>query len=330
MTKSVLASLIKSRFLIQSPYRLIHYVTSDCNCSCKACIRWHRLHHVQNDLTLDDIYSMLRNAREAGMIYYVAMGGEPLLRKDLPDILKYAKQLGFITAIVTNGFFLKERRAEILPYTDTLVVSIDAIDHVHDELRNVSGILTKAIDGIRSCKDTTTKIGILSTLSIPTVHRVDEMVQLAKELGVQITFHPIDLYKGYNDDLVPSQSEFREAFVRIRYWKKKGYDIGNSFLYLRYFSSRKPYRCHGPKTFINVDANGDIFSCIDVINKKWGTTKTTTFTKIFHSNEFKTFCRSIEQCNRCGVATVADASFAHTLNPFIIIEKAIETRFSFK
>ena len=123
-------NLFKSRFISHSPFRLVHEITYQCNCKCIICERWKKSSNCQNELSTKEIFKMIEEGKKAGIITYVVDGGEPLFRKDLPDILQYAKQLNYITSVVTNGFYLKNRYDEILPFTDSLVVSIDSNDEL--------------------------------------------------------------------------------------------------------------------------------------------------------------------------------------------------------
>jgi radical S-adenosyl methionine domain-containing protein 2 len=70
-------------------------------------------------------------------------GGEPTLIKELPEIVKYAKELGLITTVVTNGAKLSQNSLlrKLAPYLDWVALSIDSMN---DELNIKSG---RAING---------------------------------------------------------------------------------------------------------------------------------------------------------------------------------------
>jgi len=172
-----LVNFFKNRFLLNTPFKLIHSVTSNCNCKCKLCNVWTKSSDSRNELTTDEALLMLENAEQAGISSYTAMGGEPLLRNDLHHILKYAKQLNFTTSLVTNGFFLFEKFAELSPFTDLLIVSIDSNDELHDELRGVQGIRKKAIEGIKLWKNAKTKIVINTTVNNLNLVKIESLLK---------------------------------------------------------------------------------------------------------------------------------------------------------
>lgn len=107
----------KARFL-HSPLRLVHMVTYKCNGRCKICNNWKKINYYNDELSINEIFSMLDDTKKANIKIYTVMGGEPLMKKDLPKIVKYSKKLGFFVNLVTNGYFLKDRYKEIIPFVD--------------------------------------------------------------------------------------------------------------------------------------------------------------------------------------------------------------------
>jgi len=321
-----LLKVLKTRFILNSPYQLLHLITSKCNCKCDICNLWKRSSEYKNDLTTKEIIEMLNDAKKAGIVFYSVLGGEPLLRDDLKVILKYAKEIGMTTAVVTNGYNLKEKCREIYPFIDLLVVSIDSNDDLHDEMRRCKGLREKAIEGIKECKKSKMKITINSIINNRNLSKIDGLVNLARELKVNISFQPMDNIRGYNEHLQPSYGELQAAFKKIIEYKKKDFPVINSFEYLKIFSERKKYTCYAPRCFINVEANGDISSCLHVYNKKWGNTRSSSMKDIFQSKEYRIYCKNVKNCNECNVACVIESSLLYVLNPKILIEKAFSYR----
>jgi len=312
--------VLKSRFITHSPLIVTHLITSLCNARCKTCDIWKKSSEYKNDLLKEDIFYMLKKAREGGVIWYTAWGGEPLLRKDLPEILKFAKENNLITTVITNGFFLKDKYCEFAPFTDFLIVSIDSHDKLHDKMRGVDGILEKSIEGIKLLKKSKikTKIIINTVISKLNLDKIEGLCKLSKELDVTITFEPMEIFGKYNKHLRPTKKELKKAFSQIMKYKRLGYRIGNSFEYLQNFSNKKFYVCHAPKCFIHVDARGNIFSCL---NKKWGNIKETSFKEIFNSEQYKEFCKNAEKCKICDVSCVIESSLCYSLSPNFIWDK---------
>jgi len=321
--------LIRSRFFTHTPYRLMHVVTSLCNARCIMCDQWKKSPEQINDLSLEEIIKMLENAKKAGIFIYTAWGGEPLLRKDLHLILKYAKKLNFITSIITNGYYLKKRCDELMPYIDSLVVSIDSNDDLHDKMRGINGIKDKAIEGIKICSKYKTKITINSVICKMNVDKIDGLVKLSDELSVPINFQPMDVFGEYNEKYRLTEEDFKKILTKILTYKKAGYNILNSYQYLNIAFKKNHFCCHAPKCIISVDANGNIIHFINALDKKWGNVKTDSFKDIFNSKEFKQFLKESEKCNKCRYSCVIEISLAYSLNPRYLIERIISSRFSY-
>ena len=309
--------LLRSRFITRTPLVLSHLVTSLCNARCKICDLWKKSTEYKGDLSKDNIIDMLEEARKAGITDYVLWGGEPLLRRDLPEILKVSKAYGFSTTIITNGFLLREKYKDIIPYTDNLVVSIDADDSLHDEMRGLKGVLGRAIEGIELFKGTKTRILINSVISNMNLNKIDGLMELSKRLNVPITFEPIMLNES-NKPLIPTDEELKAVISKIVSYKKSGYRVFNSFQYLNILLEDKKYVCHFPKIFITVDAHGNISSCL---NKNWGNVKEDAFRDVFKSREFKSFCRETEKCNQCIASCPIESSLVYEFNPFVTLQK---------
>jgi len=318
------SDIIKCR-VKKTPFILIHLLTSKCNCKCQMCDLWKNKKDYKNDLSTKEVFSLLEDARKAGIVYYVAMGGEPLMREDLPLILQYAKKLNFFTSVITNGFYLQDRYSEISAFTDILEVSIDSNDSLHDKMRGINGILKKAIEGIEIYKsnNSKTKIIINSVVSKANYNKIYGLLELSKDLDVFINFQPIDLIKGYNDNLILDSKIIQRVFSELIKFKKLGYKISNSFSYLKVFSENRGYVCHGPKSIIVIKPNGDITSCLNYkyYNKIWGNIKERTLSEIFSDDNFKKFCKKNEICNECNDICVIEASFLYSLKPIFLLEK---------
>lgn len=316
-----ISNVLRSRFVSHTPIILSHRIISLCNCHCRTCDLWKKSSEVKYDLAKEEIFSLLKDAKDAGMIGYSVWGGEPLLHKDLPEILAFSKKMGLVNMLVTNGFLLKERHEEILPYTDFLTVSIDSNDSLHDKMRGMKGIRDRAIEGIRLCKKKRkkTKIIINTVINSLNYNKIEELLKLSHELGVIHAFEPIDTTEDYfkiSNIFMPTQDQLKEAFLKIIELKKKGYKVENSFDYLENFSHEKKYKCHFSKILMVVDAHGNTFSCT---NNGWGNVKDRRLKDIFDDDSFKMFCKRAEKCNKCSTSCVIESSFTYSLNPLFLL-----------
>jgi MoaA/NifB/PqqE/SkfB family radical SAM enzyme len=302
---------------------LTHNVTYLCNCKCKTCDLWKKTSQYKDDLSKEAVFRMLDDARDAGMVAYVAWGGEPLMRKDLPQILEHARKNGLYTTVITNGFLLPARCEEIAPHTDLLIVSIDSDDGLHDEMRALPGIREKALEGIRRCKELKVNVMINSVISTLNLGKADSLVRLAAGLGVPIAFEPLNVYTGYNEHLKPADDAIAAEFGKVIAHKKAGRDIVNSIQYLETirtdYSSPKKYVCHAPEVFVEVHPDGAVARCT---GGAWCNVNDVPLKELFNGSEYQSFCRDARGCTKCVVSCVIESSLAYSLNPGFLLEKA--------
>ena len=125
-------------------------------------------------------------------------GGEPLLDSRTCLFLKTASDLGFRTFLTTNGTLLDRFAANlILSGLETLRVSIDGSEELHDRLRGVPGTFRRATSGIerlqkekRKLGKATPRVNIEVTLSGHIQGHLEEMVDLARRLQAdRLVFH---------------------------------------------------------------------------------------------------------------------------------------------
>ncbi|MBU0672565.1 MAG: radical SAM protein, partial [Candidatus Margulisbacteria bacterium] len=81
-----------------------YYVTLRCNDSCEFCVIWDNDQHKKIE---EKAYDLAR-FKELGVARLNILGGEPLLRSDLPQILQQAKNLDLNVDLTTNGILYPE------------------------------------------------------------------------------------------------------------------------------------------------------------------------------------------------------------------------------
>ena len=88
-----------------------------------------------------EVFTRIAGEYDAAKIVIVATGGEPLVRRDLADVLGRARQMGFRFGTVTNGWLLSAKRARQLASAgmESVVVSLDGPQPTHDWLRDRGG-----------------------------------------------------------------------------------------------------------------------------------------------------------------------------------------------
>jgi MoaA/NifB/PqqE/SkfB family radical SAM enzyme len=87
---------------------------------------------------------ILRQIYDSGVCSVAFEGGEPLLRKDLVEILAFSRSLPLHTSLITNGTLLESRINEIAQYINgALYVSLDGLEKTHDTIKALMAVSEK-------------------------------------------------------------------------------------------------------------------------------------------------------------------------------------------
>ncbi|HEX9060685.1 MAG TPA: radical SAM protein, partial [Clostridia bacterium] len=237
----------------------------------------------EEGLKKEDVFTLLGDAKELGLQSIAFSGGEVLLRKDIYEIILYAKELQVeeIT-VVTNGTLVNEENAQKLVESGmtNVNISLEGIGEMNDYIRG-EGTFNKIVNAINIFKKYEDMIKTTVNVVI-SKHNYQHILALTKfiyeELGVSyITYSPLNTsmmgsnFALYSDKLVirpediPSvKEEIEKVIVYTR--EKTGYFVPES--YLRripdYFEGKniipqKP--CFVPSESCGIDSAGNVFPC---------------------------------------------------------------------
>lgn len=267
---------------IAKPTRLIFCMTLRCNIKCKQCAIW-RLPQ-KEELTTEEWKDAIYALRQFIGPYRVQLaGGEIFVRKDIPEIIRFASQNDVLTGIVSNGTMIKPGLAEELVDAGLgyMHISIDGINaDTHDHIRGIPGIHAKATKSIQYLKDASRGSGL--SLCVATIimkknrHELVDLVKWVEDEGLDgIIFNPLgptidsdkDWYKKTDlwfDDL----SEVNEILDTLVEMKKNGAKIINPPEQFEEMKSyfKRPYLLRNDKcmvgiTNLNITSDGYMHTC---------------------------------------------------------------------
>ena len=238
---------------MRAPLFCGHKLTYNCNLRCKMCPFWKRS---SADSSLEKEKAILKRIYESGVFGIAFEGGEPLLRNDLVNILAFSRSLPLHTSLITNGYLLESKINEIAPYIDgAIYVSLDGLEKTHDAIRGVHGSFNKAIKGITASKEKVS-VTINTTIMTDNLHEIEDMVKLAKELGVGISVAVAHDYCSANAS-APSADETTKIARRLIEMKRNSYPLVSSVNYFRIMAKVKNWKCR-PWAAINVEPEGNL------------------------------------------------------------------------
>lgn len=137
------------------PGYIIYFVTAKCNAKCSFCFYYQNIDQApfRKDLKIEEIEKIAKNFND--LQHVTLSGGEPSLRKDLPEICRIFdrnNRVQFIT-FPTNGLMpdrIASQVEEIITTTKNpylkLCISLDGLGHDHDTIRGVPGNFDKVVE----------------------------------------------------------------------------------------------------------------------------------------------------------------------------------------
>jgi heme d1 biosynthesis radical SAM protein NirJ len=157
-----------------------------CNLTCKHCYSISADKDFAGELTTAEVLRTMEDLKAFKVPALILSGGEPLLRPDFFEIAKRSKQLGFYTALSSNGTLIDEAMMEkIVPVDFGYVgVSLDGLGATHDKFRRMDGAFEKSLHAIRLCRDAGLKVGVRFTLTQDNYADLPGLLRLVEDEGI--------------------------------------------------------------------------------------------------------------------------------------------------
>ena len=195
-------------------------ITRACNLRCVHCYA-HATDSVTSDeLSTDEGFALIDDLAAFGVPVLLFSGGEPLVRKDLPQLAEYAVQKGMRAVISTNGTLIDRSIAKTLKQIGLSYVgiSLDGMAPVNDRFRGVKGAFDKAMQGIVNCQEAGIKVGLRFTINKNNADEIPAIFDLLEEKEIpRVCFYHL-VYAGRGSTLVDedlSHQETRKALDLI-------------------------------------------------------------------------------------------------------------------
>lgn len=210
---------------LKAPLSVCWQITTKCNLNCKYCISSSGQEGTYGLSTekANDIINQLGNL---GINRLDFTGGEPLVRKDLKELIECAKNNNINTIVTTNTVLLNNENIEWLKLADLVQVSIDGPESVHNEQRN-SEVYNKTIQNIKKLKDAGCKIRLNSFIFNSNKMYVEDLMDLSKELDLFshlfIIFTPQGRGRNHTEEIIPEEEveKIKEIILRRKDEEKR-------------------------------------------------------------------------------------------------------------
>ena len=311
------------------PERVSINLTLRCNLSCTMCTTCYD----SPELSLREIKGIIDQTAEWGCEVLNPLGGEPFMRADLEQILRYSVQKGFYVSLTTNGTLISPSRAKYLAEipSDRLHFnfSLDGNQESNDLIRG-QGSFKKTIQGLKTLREADQRQGnsrrkILSN-TILHAQNIDNFLDILQEQadlgfdGVQI----LNLFRSENEEVqnelwfhAEHLSKLRKLSQELIQCKQKGvfghYKIQNSIEELQkipiyYSETLEPLEapCWAGWKELYINADGQAIMCdgsLDFLNGAFGSVRENTLQELWNSPKLAERRKVVKQCQTPCVQT---------------------------
>ncbi len=200
-----------------------YYLTYRCNARCHFCDIWAL--EPKDEATIETIEVNLKDIKRLGVKYVDFTGGEPLLRKDAPEIFRMAKTMGFATSMTTNTILYPQRAAEMRGVVDFLNFSLDGADaETHDQSRGVQ-IFDTLVQSVEVAQSLGENPVLNHTVTAQNYQRIHEVAELAQRLQCRLWLNPaFTAYSNYNSKKNPTPDMVLAIESAAKKYKNVGYN----------------------------------------------------------------------------------------------------------
>ena len=307
-------------------------LTERCNLRCKKCTIWKSVKEEREpELSKEEIFSFLSQLSSVGTKIIALWGGEPLLNKNLWEIIREINRLKMIPYLVTNGVLLDEQKVAQLIKSGlaSISVSIDnPFPEKHDERKGVKGAFARSCEGLsllRKLGGEKVTIGINMVICKDNTQEILPMAELASSLKLNwLKFIPVHFGFPYNQmefgnkELMPNEEENksiqRNLFEARKYLGRQGlYTNSTKFLkeFKGFFKGEYPMKnCYAGYLLCNVDSYGNVTQC-SIDPRIAGNIRKSSFKELWKSKEFDHIRKdhNKELCGHCWLSCFAEPSF---------------------
>lgn len=238
-------------------------LTENCQARCISCDYWKS--RWQDAIDKDRAIDLLNQIGDLGIETLRFTGGEPLLRRDMFEILKSARTAPIKQIIVqTNGLLLKKLHKEIndSPITK-IAVSVDGLKQTNDRIRGIKGYFDLAMEGIGLLRGK--QVAVSVTLNRISAGELEELARVVSGAGAELEINILSrsLYFLKDADLDSMWPE-RDDVERITKFlrdtlKRPAYEVD----YVRKYYNKEPLAepaCVLGYTQVFVISNGDVLT----------------------------------------------------------------------
>ena len=279
---------------IPPPGYVIWDCTRRCNLNCLHCGAVKEKY--ASELSTEQIKGFLDQLAAMKVGMFAVTGGEPLLRKDLAEVLAYANKKGLKTGIATNGFLIDQASEEWIKSAQvhSVQVSLDGVEATHNRIRGNEQSFDRAVHAIELMNKVKVPIvSVATTITKNNLPEIDELRQLLPRLGVRLwrlaLVMPIGRAQGSNFNPDMDQLAWLLEYVKMHDSRELHIYLGENLTFLGDWERRvrnAPVICPIGFTACCIGVEGNVRGCPeqpDMAENREGSLLDTSFQEIWQN-----------------------------------------------
>jgi len=230
-------------------------VTRECGCSCHHCL----IKEGEGELEAEEIQKVVDEALDLGASIITFTEGDPLLRDDIFELIRYVDPERAVVNLFTPGLEMTPDKAKKLKDAGlyNLLIGVYSTDPtVHDGIRGVPGAHEKAIEAIKMALDA----GLLVTISVHVkgdgVSEIFDLYDLATDLGV----HELSIWEGMPRSPDEGLTQIERESI-LRFYRKANSTPGGPRVFANTYFEGEMLGCMAGRRWIHVGVDGGVRPC---------------------------------------------------------------------
>ncbi|HUI93685.1 MAG TPA: radical SAM protein [Chitinivibrionales bacterium] len=305
---------------VPSPILVSFGITRQCDLKCPHCYSDSKDKDPQ-ELTFDEAARVIDDIAGLGARIVILDGGEPTLRPDFVDLIKYAAKQGLRTVAGSHGMGITAEFAARLKQAGCrgVAISLDGADaRTHDSWRGVEGAWSKTIEGAKNCAAAGLAFQFAPLLHAGNCRQLGDIIALAKQNksdAVEIfDYVPTGRGKGKTDheldteqrrqliETVIERQRQNDMIYRVialpQYWVMVEKTVPEDEILLKFVRSC----CAAGTRYITILPNGDVIPCM-VLQVKLGNVREKSLKDIWNHSPLLATLRNRDllkgKCGKC-------------------------------
>lgn len=304
--------MAKTRILGEKiPLAVSWALTFRCNQQCLYCGIWQ---NQCRELRTPEVLYILEQFKKLGTRWISFTGGEPLLREDIGEIIRYAKKSGIYVSINSNGRLVPEKINQ-LQGADRIKLSLDGPPEINDRVRG-QGSFRAVEEAVRICRESNIYVCLECVLSKDNLKSVDWILDFALAHHLKVLFQPAIKKLLWTDKPNPAAaplSGYRQTIKRLIKKKKERAPILNSLAGLRHIyhwpEPRRIY-CSGGLLNFDLEPDGTLLACDRAYRRlSNGPGENTDAKRALRK------IRPVRNCRHCWCSSLVEFNLVASFNP---------------